>query len=227
MKFVFTAICLIFSALVLAEEEPVSPPLDPAYEGVHGMLLFNQDSRLYASHLPSFHKPHDAQIIYKIKTDNAALLSLVRDAEQVTIEPESFNLQRLLRGEEFKVKAKVYLGHFERGGSMFFEDIDISFIELKYLRMLEDLAEPGMEKVYDLVDLDKGGRLLIHQIQNAPSFDHIALLTNPNSCLTTIRTGKLVPEESFLISRLSYCGSMKRVYYETKDFAVNKKSKGQ
>lgn len=231
MKCILAVLCFSFSHLVLAEEKPVDLPLDPGYEGVHGMLLFNQDSLLYAAHLPLYKKPHNAQIIYKIKTENAALLALVRDADQVTIEPEKFNLQRLMRGESFTVKADVYLGHFERGGSKLYEDVKIAFNELQYFRMLEDLAEPGVDKVYDLVDLDKGARLLIHQIQRAPSFDHIALLTDPNSCITTIRTGNLVPDENFLIGRLRFCGSMKRIYYETKDFERNptglKTSKGQ
>jgi hypothetical protein len=166
-----------------------------------------------------YQKPHNAQIIYQIKTNNAALLALVRDADLVTIEPKIFNLQRLIRGEELTIKANVYSGHFERGGTKFFQDVEIVFTEQKYLRMLEDLAAPGVDKVYDVVELDKGGRLLIHQIQGAPSFDHIALLSNPNSCVTTVRTGTLVPDESFLINRLSFCGSMKRVYFETNDFA--------
>ncbi|MGS2721833.1 hypothetical protein [Paraglaciecola aestuariivivens] len=221
MKYLVAIVLLVSAFCTYAEEEVPAKPLDPAYEGVHGMVLFNQGSRLYASHMPTYNKPHNAQIVYRIETKHAPLLFLVRDAEQVSLKPESFNLERLIRGEEVTVKAEAYLGHFERGGTLFYEDIEVTFSEQKYLRMLEELSEPGIEKHYDVVELDKGARLLIHQIQQPPSFDHIALLFNANSCITTIRTGKLVPDESTLISNLSFCGSMKRIYFETKNFAKN------
>ncbi len=218
MKKMLGIVLLFTSLLSYAEEQPATP-LDPEYEGTQGMVLFNQGSRMYAYIMPSYAKPHNAQIIYKLETKHSPLLYLVRDAELVTLETESFNLQRLIRAQEVSVKADAYLGNFKRAGTKFYEDIEVTFTEQKYLRLLQDLAEPGIEKVYDVVELDKGARLLVHQIQLAPSFDHITLLLNPNSCFTTIRTGQLVPDENNLISKLSFCGSMKRIYFETAQFA--------
>ena len=178
---------------------------------IHGSIL-------YASNLPSYEKPHNAQIIYKIDTKQRSLLYLVRDADLVTIQPETFNLQQLIRGEQVTVKANVFIGHFERGGSKTYEDIEITFSELQYLRMLEDLSEPNGEQTYDEVQLIKNGRLLVHQIQKAPSYDHIVMFFEQKSCMTTIRSGQPVPSESTLLYRLSFCGSMKQLYFDPQSF---------
>ncbi|GAA0855966.1 hypothetical protein [Aliiglaciecola litoralis] len=217
-------ICLL-SIFAQAEEASDSVgPLDPAYEGTHGMLVFNAASALYASHMPMYRKPHNAQIIYKIEARDPALVYLVRDANMVTIKPESFNLQRLIRGETLTVKADVYIGHFERGGSLTYEQIELTFSEQKYLRMLKDLGEPVTRQTYDLVNLKRGSRMLVHQIQSAPSYDHMLLLYGDVNCITNIDTGKPVPSEKILTAKLSFCGPMKPLYYETQDFAENSSS---
>lgn len=199
--------------------EKAPEPLDPAYEGIHGMVVFNNASALYASHLPLYRKPHNAQLIYKIEAKDPALIFLVRDADMVTIKPEKFNLQRLMRGEELTVKADVYIGHFERGGSRIYEQVELTFSKQIYLRMLEDLGEPTTAQIYDEVELKKGLRILVHQIQGSPSYDHLILLYQNIGCITQVDTGKAVPTEQTLINRLSFCGSMKPLYYETQDFA--------
>ncbi|TRY31300.1 hypothetical protein [Aliiglaciecola sp. M165] len=215
-------ILMSIAGQVFAQEDAadIAPePLDPAYEGIHGMVVFNNASALYASHLPLYRKPHNAQLIYKIEAKDPALIFLVRDADMVTIKPEKFNLQRLLRGEQLTVKADVYIGHFERGGSLTYEQVELTFSEQKYMRMLEELGEPSTLQVYDEVQLSKGLRILVHQIQGAPSYDHLVLLYQNIGCITQIDTGIAVPSEQFLINRLSFCGSMKPLYFETQDFA--------
>ncbi len=215
--FLLILFVFIFPFTVQAEEEEPKP-LDPAYEGIHGMVLINNGSSLYASHLPLFHKPHDAQIIYKLDVSNNALIYLVRDADMVTIKPAKFNLQRLMRGESFSVKADVYIGHFERGGSLTYEQMDITFSELEYLRMIEKADKPVAKQVYDTVPINNGARLLVHQIQGVPTYDHIVLLYQNIGCLTEFYTTSPVPDKNRLLSKLSFCGSMKPLYYETDDF---------
>lgn len=213
-------LCVLFAVLPLAAsaEDEAPEPLDPAYEGIHGMVLINNGSTLYASHLPLYTKPHDAQIVYKIDAKDRALVFLVRDADLVTIKPEKFNLQKLMRGERVTLKADVYLGHFERGGSLTYEQVEITFSDLEYLRMLEFTEKPTTKQVYDSVPLRGGARLLVHQIQAAPSYDHIILAYQDISCITEFFTATPVPEENRLLSRLSFCGSMKPLYYESADF---------
>lgn len=216
-KLLLSVLFVVFSVSVCAEDKQPEP-LDPAYEGIHRMLLINNGSTLYASHLPLYKKPHDAQIIYKIEPKDNALVFLVRDADMVTIKPEKFNLQRLMRGERVTVKADVYLGHFERGGSLTYEQVEITFSELEYLRMLEPSDKPTAKQVYDSVPLRGSARLLVHQIQGLPSYDQILLVYEDIGCITEFFTATPVPDENRLISRLSFCGSMKPLHYETADF---------
>lgn len=201
------------------EESKQLPPLDPEYMGVHGMVLVNHNSDLLASHLPMYRKPHNAQVIYKIDSKEQALIYLVRDADMVTIEPETFNLQRLIRGEKITLKANVYVGHFERGGMLTYKDVEISFAEQVYLRMLEDLPPATKLQRYDAVPLNNGSRLLVHQIQSAPSYDQLILLYDDVSCLTQFYASSGVPKEGEAFNKLSFCGSMKPLYFETHDFA--------
>ncbi|MDO6426617.1 hypothetical protein Q4489_06300 [Thalassotalea sp. 1_MG-2023] len=201
-----------------ASEEKELPPLDSAYIGVHGMVLVSQGSRVFASHMPLYQKPHDFQILYKIETKQVSFLNLVRDAELVTIKPEPFNLQRLERGEELTVLADVYLGHYERGGSLVYEKHPIVFSKKLYARKLENLAESGLWKEYDSVTLRKGERIYIHKIQQAPSFDHLIFVDLSGACAQKFKTSTRVPTANELTYKFINCGTMKPLYYETKDF---------
>lgn len=215
----FIAILLLSFNVMAQDEEAAKPePLDPAYMGVHGMVVVNNGSRLFASHLPLYHKPHNAQIIYKLDSKSPALTYLVRDADLVTIKPERFNLQHLIRGEELSVKVDVYMGHFERGGMLTYEDVEVTFSKQVYLRMLTDIENASIKQTYDSVPLRGNARLLIHQIQSSPSFDHIVLFYENLNCVTEFNTSSSVPAQNELISRLSICGSMKPLYFETQDF---------
>jgi hypothetical protein len=210
---------LLFSGMLLAEEEAVEPePLDPAYMGLHGMILMNNGSNLFASHLPTYNKPHDAQIIYSLEISDTAIVYLVRDADMVTIKPRPFNLQRLIRGESFTVKADVYMGHFEREGMLTYENMDITFEEQLYLRLLDKPQNSHISQTYDSVMLKNNQRILVHQIQKAPSYDHLVLLYDNVNCVTKFGTSSAVPSQSELNNKISFCGSLKPLYYETQDF---------
>jgi hypothetical protein len=218
-KTLLLATILLFSSMVLAEEEAAeAQPLDSAYMGMHGMVLMNNGSNLFASHLPTYNKPHDVQIIYSIDIPDAALLYLIRDAHMVTIKPKPFNLQRLMRGESFTVKADVYMGHFEREGMLTYENMDITFEEQLYLRLLDKPQNSHVRQTYDSVMLKNNQRILVHQIQKSPSYDHLVLLYEGVNCVTQFGTSSAVPNQSELNTKISTCGSLKPLYYETQDF---------
>jgi hypothetical protein len=210
-KIWLVSLLLCFSTLARADGD---------YEGIHGMVVFTHESGLYASHMPMHMKPHDAQIIYKISPGDPFLYFLAKDADLVTIKPQQFDLRRLMEGEKLTVKADVYMGHFERGGSLQYEQMDVTFLEQKYFRMIEPLSEPSTLQVYDEVELDRGGRMLVHQIRGVPSYDHLILVYENIGCIRQFDVGLAVPKEAFLINRLSACGSMKPLYYETQDLAA-------
>lgn len=217
MRRLLLPLLVLFSFALIAEEEKL-PPLDPDYMGVHGMVLFNQESTLYASHMPTYRKPHDAQVVYQITTTPRIVTYLVRDADLVTIKPKQFNLQRLIRGEQFTVVADVYSGHFERQGSLVYPDVEINFDEQLYVRMLNDIAPAGLRQNYDSIDLGSKGRILIHQIKSAPSYDHLVLAYEKISCVTEFFTSREVPAQNELLRLLSPCGSLKPLYFEERDF---------
>jgi len=106
MKTVLFGLLFLLSQVSFAEDEVKKlPPLDPAYMGVHGMVLFTQGSSIYASHLPFYRKPHNVQLLYKLDNNDLAVLQAVRDSQLITIKPKPFNLQRLMRGEKMIIQA--------------------------------------------------------------------------------------------------------------------------
>lgn len=210
----------LFASYAIAEEKQPSP-LDPSYMGEHGMVLFSQESTLYASNMPTYSKPHDAQLVYKVTTNPKIVTYLVRDADLVTIKPKPFNLQRLLRGEQMTISAEVYSGHFQRLGSLMYPEVEISFDEQLYVRKLDNVEPAGLRQTYDSIDLGGKGRILVHRIKAAPSYDHLVLVYDKLSCITEFFASAYVPPANELHSRLSYCGSLKPLYYEERDFRKN------
>lgn len=219
-RMLFLLLCIFFFPLLAnSEEEPELPPLDPAYEGVHGMVLMSHSSSIYASHLPLYMKPHNAQILYKLDSKNLPLLQLIRGADLVTIKPQVFNLQRLMRGEKMVINADVYSGHFERGGMLVYENIPLAFSKQLYVREMTDLPKASNKQKYDMVTLSKNNRIYIHRITQAPSYDHLIHIDLEAGCLDNFFTSSKVPKESELHYKFLNCGTMKPLYYETQDFS--------
>lgn len=216
MKKQFWFVLILLVCFDLQAKNKAKQP-NPAYVGVHGMVLMAAGSRLHVSLMPQYTKPHNVQLVYSASAKEATVVYLTKDAELVTIKPEPFNLQRLLSGESFTVTADVYLGHYKRGGVLTHPKQQITFDELLYKRSLKDLPEPSNVQVYDQIKL-RNDRILIHQIQKAPSYDHLVLVLGGNTCFTKLNMNKPVPQESHLLQRLSFCGSLKPLYYEAANF---------
>jgi hypothetical protein len=142
-----TLLIALVSFVSAAESVPEElPPLDPAYVGIHGMVLMNQSSSIFAYHLPLYRKPHNVQLLYKLEVKSVALVQLIRDNDLVTIKPKPFNLQRLMRGEKMAIEADIYMGHFERDGMLVYENMTLNFAKKLYVRKLEN-AKPVKAKV--------------------------------------------------------------------------------
>ena len=209
----------MFSSYSVAESVPEElPPLDPAYVGVHGMVLMNKASTIFAYHLPLYHKPHDVQLLYKLDVKNVALVHLVRDNDMVTIKPKPFNLQRLMRGEKIALEADIYIGHFERDGMLVYENMTLNFAKQLYVRKLEDISPSSNNQEYDVVSYRKNNKIYIHRIQQAPSFDHLIHIDVNAGCLPKFNTSSAVPKRTELQYKFLNCGTMKPFYFETEDF---------
>lgn len=205
----------IFAAV--AEEEALPPPLDPDYMGEHAMVLMTGGVNLFAANLPMYSKPSNIQLVYKLASNNQALFLLVKDADLVTIKTKPFNIERLMRGEQTTVKAEVYMGHLDKGGFLTYPDIELMFDEKLYLRELtkDSLVTANPVQKYDSISLTGGDKIMIHQIQTPPSYNHIVFMFQDVNCLSEFETSSSVPRENELLRRLSICGSMKPLYYST------------
>lgn len=211
----------MFSLVTLtavAQDESAQQPLDPAYDAVHPFVLVNSNASLFASLMPSYSKPQDTQLIYRISAKDPALTFLVRDADMVTFKPERFNLQRLLRNESFAVRGDVYLGHLQRGGERVYENFEVRFDKVVYKRPLVDLARSGPVQSYEMIEISNGVAMLVHQIQTKPSYDHLVLVNDPVSCIRELNMGTAVPEQNAVLLRLVSCGALTPLYFEAHDF---------
>ena len=218
-KLLLSLFALLQSSMLLAEEQPLPPP-DPAFEGVHGIVLMNKNANIFASHMPTYEKPGNYQILYKLQVKDVNLVQLVKHNELVTVKPESFNLQRLIRGEKISVKGDVYIGHYERDGMLVYEGMTLDFDQHLFVRELTELQASSNIQEYSAVEYrSKTGRLYVHHIQQAPSYDHIVYVDLEASCPTKFATSGAVAKENEVLFKLLNCGTMKPLYYETEDFA--------
>lgn len=226
-KLIILLLLLCPGSQVFANDEPATPASTVTNIGSHIMVLVTFNNNVYASLLPQYRSGLDVQLVYQIDSKYVPLLHLVNDADLVTIKPQPFDLQSLIRGEKLTVKADIYMGHAEKDGSLTLPEIDLNFDTQLYLRVLEDLPPSTTTQVYDAVDLNNGRRLLIHQIQSAPSYDHLLLLLDDVSCLTTFRTTNAVAIPSEIYQKLAFCGSLKPLYYNAEDFMEDPLASGQ
>lgn len=218
-KILLSILLLTLSSASFAEEEVKElPPLDPAYMGIHSMVLFTHGSSIYASNMSLYNKPHNVQLLYKLDNSDLAVLQTVRDGDLITIKPKPFNLQRLMRGEKMVLNVDLYSGHFKRDGMLVYENIPLSFDKQLYVRTFDDIKPSSSKQVYDVVSLKNGYKFYIHQVQQAPSFDHIIGIDIEASCLDRFNTSSAVPKETELQYKFWNCGTIKPLYFETQDF---------
>ena len=217
--FTFGLVTLFFISTSSIAEEVKPQPLDPAYEGIHGMVLVSKSSTVFASHMPSYKKPKNIQLLYKLSVKDVNLVQVVRDNPLVTVKPEKFNLQRLMRDEKLVVKADVYIGHYEKDGMLVYEGMELNFDKQLFLREMDELTEPGRLQEYSSVSYNsKNDRLYIHHIQQAPSYDQIIHIDVEASCPTKIATRSSVPQEQEVFMRLLNCGTIAPMYYNAESF---------
>jgi hypothetical protein len=218
-KFQFVFLFAFVTKLAFAAAEPKElPPLDPTYMGEHGLVLMNNSSAIYAANLTKYQHPDNVQLLYKLEVKDLALVQMVKDADLVTVKPEPFNLQRLIRAEKFTVMADVYLGNYQRDGLLTYENVPIVFDLQVYVRSLDNIETSNNRQKYDAVELRNNQRILVHQIQTAPSYAQLILLTDNVTCVTNFNTSSPVPSQGELYNKLTFCGSMKPLYFDIEDF---------
>ncbi len=151
--------------------------------GVHGMALFGDHNGLYASHLPMFHRPHNFQVLLKIRLadavqDQKLRADLAAKPTLYTIAPQRFDLERLSPNhadplQEFT--ADVYTGHFERGGKLVLSQVQIIVQEVPLYHELKLVpAARTTEQTMLLL-----GRFAIKKLESKPDCDWLVRMEYP------------------------------------------------
>lgn len=208
-----------FTSYLCAEEveEIVElPPLDSAYEDIHPFVLLHKNSKIYAYKLSGYEKPQNTQILYQLDVSDLPFLQLVRDADFITIKPKKFNVQRLLRGETFTVKAEVFNGDYRSDGFSVYTDVNINFEKQLYAIEMTDITESSTKQEYETISYNnKRDRFYIHKVQAAPSYEQVLHIDLIAGCLTKFTTSKAVPEENEILYKLLECGTITPLYFNT------------
>lgn len=140
--------------------------------GVHGMALLMAEDELIASHMPLHHSVHAFQVLVKVSVSielKAKLTALLKQNKLVTIEPEVFDLKNLMSGALTSFTAKVYAGHFERGGIVKIENVGFTIEQL----LLTQAIKPVENGHYYQVNIKENNTLLVHRIGGLPSYDQL------------------------------------------------------
>jgi hypothetical protein len=143
---------------------------------VHGMLIFGTE-KIYASHLPLFHTPHNYQIILELELDKTAKQKFIKDQQLhpeftiYTIEPERFILPDKINSKG-SFKANLYRGHFERGGVKIADSIGIKMSAVIYFKKFDTAEVRRSDAAYLLLGNSKE-QFAIHEIRNKPDFEQI------------------------------------------------------
>lgn len=188
-----------------------------ASHGVHGMVLFGGHGGLYASHLPLFHAPHDAQVVLQLRFTDPQLDREMRarlDGKTAlwTLEPERFALRRLAPDAQAPLpgfKATVVEGHFERDGTPRIQGAELVVERVVLYRPLS--PQPAVQALARYVPV---GPFLVKLVDSRPDFDHIVLLQRAaNGPVEVAKRG--VEENLDALARQAPVAGT--VYYETAD----------
>lgn len=252
MKSLITILFLFISGVSLAGKHQHT---EGSRMGSHGMALLTDGEHVYASHMPLYFAPHDVQLVYKVSLfhapGNSAKNKAIKAAlfnKLVTLLPENFDLNTLINGEALLVKSKIYDGHFERGGNVWFEDVYVQFESQIYKRMLtKEQSTLSIDKTtsdkatYTLVELptkkvSQKNRMAIRQIASAPSVDHILILSGKkmssnsesDECQLDAKEENLIfgdlpafsMQQTFIEKSFESCSKLIGRYWETADFVA-------
>jgi hypothetical protein len=170
--FIFIALIMFFSY--------ISHSFANDHASVHGMLVLGKD-KIYLSHLPMFHSPHDYQAILEVKLDQASesVYSSLRSQGDglVTLVPEPFVLPDMLAHPK-PFSADLYLGHFERGGSLKATKVMVIIQKVILARKISPLEEKA--SLYEgFIFGEKNDLYLSHIIRGRPDFDQFFSIKGP------------------------------------------------
>lgn len=195
--------------------------------GSHGMVLITDGNKLFASHLPLYSYPHDYQLIYSVSTqvDQDVINYLINGNGTVTILPDIFDLNLLINHptNSYTINAKLYKGHFERGGKLWSEQVRLTFKDKLFQRKLAQQNSSHDE--WTTVALSANTSMYIHNISDKPSFDSIVITSDcPQTLKVNANRKRLLHTKDYTLDAIREnfrpCEKSKVVYFETADFSM-------
>lgn len=184
-----------------AAELDATPALSHAH-GVHGMVLFGEPGRVFASHLPLYRHPHDWQVVLELapadEPGQQQVNALLAAGGLLTLEPERFDLWRLKPGASAPLsqfQATLYRDHFERGGEKL-QNLSWQVNRVWWFEPVRVDNEASAHH-YFVIASDGAGQTgwLLHKVERRPDVDQILRIKT-----ATGLTG-LVSSEQLLTSR--------------------------
>lgn len=146
---------------------------------IHGMAVVGHH-KVYLSHLPMFHSPHDYQVILEVEFDAEAKAiydSSVTSAtpELYTLAPdENFVLPAMVQvGNSFP--ATLFKGHSERGGTAIVSGLQVKIVQVLYFKKFQPGKVQPEQAQYLFFGNDKE-QFLAHIVTAKPDFDQIVNL---------------------------------------------------
>jgi hypothetical protein len=189
------------------------------HASVHGMLVVGHE-RVYLSHLPMFHSPHDYQVIAEAVLPPDALSVYLRDRaahpEQkvYTLVPEPFVLPDMI-AYPHPFSADLYRGHFEREGIVIARRISVRISHVIYSQQFDPGASHPAHLRYLAFGDPSGEQFLAHLITAKPDFDQV---------IETHGIAGVLPQtiefaNSSAEAPLPETGDRKEIYLETGDLS--------
>ncbi len=205
LKNVLIAGFLAITTTQAAEPQTAAAPTSaPSHaHGVHGMLLFGEPGRVFASHLPLYRHPHDWQVVLELQplgTEAQQLTdTLLATGGLLTLEPERFDLWRLKPGASEPLgqfQATLYRDHFERGG----EKLQAFDWQVKRIWWFEPVrvGPEASGHHYFAIATENGGQTgwLLHKVERRPDVDQILRIKTTTALTGLVSTGQLLTGSS-------------------------------
>jgi hypothetical protein len=165
---------------------------------VHGMLVFGQE-RIWMSHLPMFHQPHDYQVVMEVTLtkDGQDLKPLYLDdlaqsaAAYYTFVPKKFSMTHLIAGHLTSLEGTLVRGHFERGGTTVATGVTATVVALPVAeKFMAGAVKPSTAGYYVIGDAAE--MFFVHRIVTKPDeFDQV-IQVSTDSTVTGIVTTPMV-----------------------------------
>lgn len=151
--------------------------------GVHGMLVFGE-AQHYLSHIPTFGRPHNEQLLMKVeiaKKDGQPLRQGFVDGGYSLRPSTHFPLDDLVTGHLTSFVGDIHQGNFEQGGAVLHKDVTVTVSKVLVARNLPSgvVTDSGVDKGF-VVGTTKEA-FLVHYITADRPYQQILALEEPGS----------------------------------------------